>query len=101
MAILLAYESRGLLIGESALRPVVRSIRTCAERTPGLARVHRVLTMQLGPENVALDAAFEPGLTGERVRQTAERVEESISGVPGSESRAIRLWSDNVTGRWV
>ncbi|MGE0868404.1 MAG: cation diffusion facilitator family transporter [Kofleriaceae bacterium] len=80
VAILLAYESRGLLIGESALRGVVRSIRACAEQTAGLARVNRVLTMQLGPEEVlvALDAVLEANLTAERLSETAERLEHSI-----------------------
>ena len=80
VAILLAYESRGLLIGESAMRGVIRGIRACAERTSGVARVNRVLTMQLGPENVlaVLDAAFDAGLTGEGLARTAERLEESI-----------------------
>ncbi|NUO47652.1 MAG: cation diffusion facilitator family transporter [Polyangiaceae bacterium] len=80
VALLLAYESRGLLIGESALRGVVQSIRTCAEKTTGLSHVNRVLTMQLGPDNVlvALDAAFDTGLTSEELGQTAQRLEESI-----------------------
>lgn len=80
VAILLAYESRELLIGESAMRGVVRGIRTCAERASGVARVHRVLTMQLGPDNVlvVLDTAFESGLTGEGLSLTIQRLEETI-----------------------
>lgn len=83
VAVLLAYESRGLLIGESAMRGVVRSIRACAEQTAGLARVGRVLTMQLGPERVlvVLDAAFEPDLTTQQIADTAERLEASIRRV--------------------
>jgi len=34
------------------MEPVVRSIRECAKGVDGLARVHRVLTMQLGPDSV-------------------------------------------------
>jgi cation diffusion facilitator family transporter len=80
VAVLLAYESRGLLIGESAMRGVVRSIRRCAEATAGLQRVNRVLTMQLGAENVlvGLDVVFERGLSGELLGQTAERLEQAI-----------------------
>jgi cation diffusion facilitator family transporter len=80
VAILLAYESRGLLIGESAIKSVVRHIRACAEETAGLAHVNRVLTMQLGPKKVlvALDAAFDPDLSAVGVRRTAETLERTI-----------------------
>jgi cation diffusion facilitator family transporter len=80
VALLLAYESRGLLIGESATCGIVRSIRACAEHTAGLERVDRVLTMQLGPDNVlvALDAAFAPRLSSAELSDTAERLESSI-----------------------
>lgn len=80
VAILLAYESRGLLIGESARRGVVRSIRACAQSTAGVQHVNRVLTMQLGPENVlvALEAAFAPDLSAEEFSATTRRLEDSI-----------------------
>jgi cation diffusion facilitator family transporter len=80
VAVLLAYESRGLLIGESAMAPVVRSIRECAKGVDGLARVHRVLTMQLGPDSVlvALEAVLAPDLSGEDLTRTARNLEETI-----------------------
>jgi cation diffusion facilitator family transporter len=80
VALVLSYERRGLLIGESARRGVVREIRERAARTPGLAGVNRVLTMQLGPDDVlvALDLVFEPGLTKQALAETARRLEDGI-----------------------
>jgi cation diffusion facilitator family transporter len=80
VALLLAYESRGLLIGESATSGVVRSIRACAQGIDGLAGIHRVLTMQLGPEKVlvALEVALEPDLTGTDVETIAQELEATI-----------------------
>lgn len=80
VALVLAYESRGLLIGESATSGVVRSIRSCAEGVPGLERIHRVLTMQLGPERVlvALEVALDPKLDGADIEVTARRLEDTI-----------------------
>jgi divalent metal cation (Fe/Co/Zn/Cd) transporter len=72
-------ENRGLLTGKNPLQGVVKNLRRCVERTDGIIRVNRVLAMQLGPEKllVTLDAAFDAS-TPERLRQTAERLEESI-----------------------
>ncbi|HVV81589.1 MAG TPA: cation diffusion facilitator family transporter [Kofleriaceae bacterium] len=83
VATLLAYETRGLLIGESAMRGVVRSIRNRAEQTPGLARLNRVLTMHLGPHEllVALDVAFEPSLSAPELNRAAGCLERTIRDV--------------------
>jgi cation diffusion facilitator family transporter len=80
VATVLAYESRDLLIGERAFRVVVRSIRATAERESGLSRVGRVLTMQLGPENVlvALEVSFDEGLSAREIAAAAQRLEASI-----------------------
>ncbi|HVX94800.1 MAG TPA: cation diffusion facilitator family transporter [Polyangia bacterium] len=80
VAVVLTIESHGLLIGESALGGVVRRIRERAATTPGLVAVNRVLTMQLGPDQVlvALDLALDPGTVGEPLRETARRLEDDI-----------------------
>jgi cation diffusion facilitator family transporter len=80
VALLLAYESRDLLIGESALRGVVRSLRASAAHTRGVVSVGRVLTMQLGPDRilVALEAKFDTALTGEQLRSAARTMEDAI-----------------------
>jgi cation diffusion facilitator family transporter len=80
VAVILAYESRGLLIGESALRRIVREIRVLAEKARGVGRVNGVLTMQLGPDRilVAIDLVFQKDLTGDEIAATARALEDSI-----------------------
>jgi cation diffusion facilitator family transporter len=62
-AMWLAFETKGLLIGESANREVVAEIRRLAERYPEVERVNEVLTMHMGPEyilaNISLDIACD------------------------------------------
>jgi len=62
-AMWLAFETKGLLIGESANREVVAEIRRLAERYPEVERVNEVLTMHVGPEyilaNISLDIACD------------------------------------------
>ncbi len=48
----LAFETKGLLIGESANREVVAEIRRLAERYPEVEKVNEVLTMHMGPEYI-------------------------------------------------
>jgi cation diffusion facilitator family transporter len=80
VAAVLAYESRDLLIGESASRRVVRSIRECAKTAEGVQDVKKVLTMQLGPDNVlvALELVFEPALDARQLSMAAERLQSAI-----------------------
>lgn len=51
-ALWLAYETKGLLIGESANREVVAEIRRLAQGYPEVERVNEVLTMHVGPEYI-------------------------------------------------
>jgi cation diffusion facilitator family transporter len=51
-AMWLAFETKGLLIGESANREVVAEIKRLAERYPEVERVNEVLTMHMGPEYI-------------------------------------------------
>jgi cation diffusion facilitator family transporter len=60
-ALWLAFETKGLLIGESANREVVAEIRRLAERYPEVEKVNEVLTMHMGPDfilaNISLNIA--------------------------------------------
>jgi divalent metal cation (Fe/Co/Zn/Cd) transporter len=49
VAIWLAYETKGLLIRESANPESVRGIREIARKTQGVKHVNEVLTMHIGP----------------------------------------------------
>jgi divalent metal cation (Fe/Co/Zn/Cd) transporter len=82
VAVVLAAQSRGLLVGERADSALVAQIRRLAEEDPGIARVGRVRTMHLGPGNVlvTLNAVFAgPGLAD--VEQTVERVRKRLRAV--------------------
>jgi cation diffusion facilitator family transporter len=61
VAIILAFETKGLLIGEAVDPHTLQSIRTLVEDDPSVARVVKPLTMHLGPEDVllALELVFE------------------------------------------
>jgi len=58
-AFLLARETKGLLIGESANREVIARIRELAQRYPEVPRVHEILTMHMGPDFILANIAIE------------------------------------------
>ena len=62
-AILLARETKGLLIGESADPAIVESIMAIANAMEGVAHANGIITVHLGPEQVV--AALSVELAGE------------------------------------
>jgi cation diffusion facilitator family transporter len=68
-AVWLAYETKGLLIGESANREVVEDIQRIAARVDGIKQVHEVLTMHVGPQFILVAMTLE--LTSGRGRRHA------------------------------
>ncbi len=79
-ALLLARESKGLLVGESADPEVVESIRSLAASNPAVDRVVHALTLQLGPEDVLLnlDLRFRAGLSAGDVARAVDEVEGAV-----------------------
>ncbi len=59
IAILLAYETKGLLIGESADEKVVKGIQSKVSSFAGVERVNEVLTMHMGPEYILVNLSVE------------------------------------------
>ncbi len=59
VAILLAVETKGLLIGESANKHVVYGIRDVLNQTRGVQKVNEVLTMHMGPEYILVNLSVE------------------------------------------
>jgi cation diffusion facilitator family transporter len=59
IAVLLAYESKGLLIGESASRGMRDSIRRIVDETPGILATNELLTMHLGPQDILLNLSLD------------------------------------------
>jgi len=59
VAVLLARESKALLIGERAQPELSEAIRDAAEREPGVLGVEGILTSQLGPDQVIATVGLE------------------------------------------
>jgi len=80
VAVVLARESKGLLVGESADPQTIANIRSLSKTEPGVKEVIRVLTMQFAPKEVLLnlELQFSHNLTGEEIALTVESLEASI-----------------------
>ncbi len=77
---ILAYESKGLLVGEGADPQTLDDIRRLAETEPGVKNVINPLTMHFGPNTILLtvDVEFEKKLSAAEVADTIERIENKI-----------------------
>lgn len=58
-AIWLAFETKGLLIGESANRPVVKGIREILQANELVEHVNEVLTMHMGPDYILANISVD------------------------------------------
>jgi cation diffusion facilitator family transporter len=78
-AIWLAYETKGLLIGESANPQVVAGIRKIVSSSPEVLYVNEVLTMHMGPDFILLNLGVE---FADEAR--APDLEEAVRRIEGS-----------------
>jgi cation diffusion facilitator family transporter len=81
VAFWLAYESKGLLIGESAGRDVVDAIRTLVNDNPSVEEVNGILSLHMGPDYILVNISLD-------VRPAADRAE--VHRLYGTLSRAIK-----------
>ncbi len=79
----LAYETKSLLIGESANRHVIEGIRKIVREQPDVERVNEVLTMHMGPEFILLNISVEF-----RDGATVEKLETRIAKITGQIKQA-------------
>ncbi len=81
-AALLAYESKGLLIGESARPAVTEGILALAREQWGVARVNELLTMHLAPRQVLLNISldFDDHLSAAELEEVVSELERRIRG---------------------
>lgn len=79
-ATLLAYECKGLLIGETAHKDVLDGILSLVRETEGVASRNELLTMHMGPADVLVNLSvdFHDTLTSAEVEQTISSLEQSI-----------------------
>lgn len=79
-AILLAIETKGLLIGEGAAPEVEATIRNIVLATPTVAGMNELRTLHRGPEDIllALSVDFEDNLTAGKVEEAIQALETAI-----------------------
>ena len=80
VAVLMVYESKGLLIGEGLDHESLESIRVLVEEDAAVERVGHLHTMFLGPHEVLLtiELRFRSEITALQVRQGVRRMREAI-----------------------
>jgi len=80
VAVVLAVESKGLLIGEGVDKQTLEHIRRLAESDSAVVRAGGPLTMYFGPHTIllALDVQFHQGLSGSEVTAAMDRLEKNI-----------------------
>jgi cation diffusion facilitator family transporter len=80
VAVFLAYETKGLLIGEGVDPETLQSIRSIAAEDGAVEQVKKSLTMHFGPHEVllAIDLEFKQHLTATEVADAINRVEAAI-----------------------
>lgn len=79
-AAMLAYETKGLLIGEAAAPETIAAIRNIIEATPTVDCVNEVRTLHRGPNDVllAISVDFENNLTAGKVEEAIAALEDAI-----------------------
>ena len=79
-AIWLAYETKGLLIGESANRSVIRGIRSALEAKSNIQHINEILTMHMGPDfilaNISVD--FADAISAQQVEADIATIDRGI-----------------------
>ncbi len=76
----LAYETKGLLIGESASREVTQGVRGIVARAKTVKHVNELRTMHMAPNDIllALSLDFHDDLSAGRVEDTIFQLEQGI-----------------------
>lgn len=79
-AVLLGREVKGLLIGESANRPIVDGIRALALSLPEIDAINETLTMHVGPEFILVNisVAFRNELNAGQIAAAVARLDRQI-----------------------
>ncbi len=79
-AVWLAYETKGLLIGESANRHVVQGIKSILQTCPVIEQINEVLTMHMGPDFILANISvnFKNDITAEEVETSIAELDQAI-----------------------
>lgn len=79
-SLMLAYECRGLIIGESADISVIEDIKTITSADAAVEGIYPPLTMHMGPQDIllALGINFKNELTAKEVAIAIDRIEKNL-----------------------
>jgi cation diffusion facilitator family transporter len=82
VAFVLAFETKGLLLGEGVDSETLADIRRRVESDPAVDRAGDILTMYMGPYEllVNLGVGFKPGTTAEAMHESIRRIEADLLG---------------------
>jgi cation diffusion facilitator family transporter len=81
MAAFLAYETKGLLIGEGYDRNTLNQLHKIIGSDPSIEHINAVLTLFIGPEEVMLTAEvkFRDHLTTPEIRAAVQRIKTNVA----------------------
>ncbi len=82
VAFILAFETKGLLLGEGADAATIDELRAIVEADPAVDRAGDILTMYMGPHDllVNLGVSFKKGTRAEAMHEAIARIEDAITG---------------------
>jgi divalent metal cation (Fe/Co/Zn/Cd) transporter len=95
-AVWLAYETKGLLIGESANREVVDDIRRIAAQVEGIEQVHEVLSMHVGPQFILVAMTLELS-SGRARRHAVDQLEARLKRSTRASGVFLCAYADRIT----
>ncbi|MRS11968.1 MAG: cation diffusion facilitator family transporter [Actinobacteria bacterium] len=81
VAFLLAFETKGLLLGEGVDAEALADIRRRVEGDPAVTSAGDILTMYMGPHELLLNLGvhFTPGTTAEQMHESIRRIEADLA----------------------
>lgn len=80
VASFLIWESKGLLLGESADPEIRRDVKAIAQNEEGVVGIGRIMTMHVGPDDILLNMQieFQDDLRSDRIEDVIDRLEQRI-----------------------
>ena len=90
-AVLLAYETKGLLIGEAADPEIEAAVRRLVAGQSSVQRVNEILTLHQGAEDVLLTVSldFKDDVDSERIEATISELEQRVKSAHPSVKRVF------------
>jgi cation diffusion facilitator family transporter len=81
VALWLAYESKGLLVGEGAEAPMIEDLQSIVRADPQVAEVGPILSMYNGPQDLLLnlEVEFRAGISADDVQAAVRRIEDAVT----------------------